>query len=381
MADGMILTNARLALGDEIVAGTLSVSASGHILSVDQGGTSARGAVDCGGDLLAPGLIELHTDNLERHLSPRPGVDWPRDAAILAHDSELAGCGVTTVFDALRVGSFRDGRRHSAPYARELATGILGMRSAGNLKISHHLHLRAEICSETLMEELDGFSTADRVGILSIMNHTPGQRQFADIARYRRYMTGKHGLTEAEVDSSLENLRNLESRVGERHEDAAVAAAARLGATLASHDDTEPHHVDRSASRGVRVAEFPTTLRAAEACRRAGMAVMMGAPNMVRGESHSGNVSASELAGEGLLDMLSSDYAPSSLLLGAARLARIKGDLAGALAAVTSAPAAAAGFGDRGRIAEGLRADLVRVREVGEFLRPVSSWCLGRRVS
>ena len=376
-----VLTNARIVLEDAVVDGTVVLS-DGAIRSVDHGRTTIPGAVDCEGDLLMPGLVELHTDNLERHIQPRPGVDWPHAAAILAHDRELASCGITTVFDALRVGTLRSstGMGYEA-YARDLATEIMTMRAKGALKISHHLHLRAEICSQNLADELDSFGPEDLVGLLSLMDHTPGQRQFADPEKLRAYIQGKKGLTADQFEVYCDELRGYQHAFGAAHEAAALAAAARLGATLASHDDTTEAQVAASAEHGVALAEFPTTEAAAVACRGHGIAVMMGAPNVIRGGSHSGNVAAADLAGAGLLDILSSDYVPSALLLAATRLADLTRDLPGALAAVTAAPARAVGLSDRGRVAPGLRADLLRMRIQDGFPGIQSVWCAGERVA
>ena len=198
-----VFANAELVLPEGVVRGALTV-AHGRIVAIAAGASVPAGALDCGGDLLAPGLIELHTDNLERHIEPRPKVKYPHEAAILAHDAELAGCGITTVFDALRVGSLPSRTKGNyAEYARGLADAILGLRAAGVLKISHRLHLRAEICSETLGAELARFGAADQVGILSLMDHTPGQRQFRDMTQLRHYLAGKHGFTEAEFEAHV----------------------------------------------------------------------------------------------------------------------------------------------------------------------------------
>ncbi len=358
----LVLANATLVLPGETLRGNLVV-ADGRIAALDTGGGVPRSALDCEGDYLAPGLVELHTDNLERHISPRPKVDWPHHAAILAHDAELAGTGITTVFDALRVGSITSGAREDyRRYARSLADEIGSMRAAGVLRISHRLHLRAEICSETLAEELGEFGPDDRVGIVSLMDHTPGERQFADIGKFEQYVRGKHGMPKSAFDAYVDELRVLKNRVGPAHEAAAVAAARRLGAVLASHDDTTEVHVAASCAHDVRLAEFPTTEAAARASRAAGIAVMGGAPNLIRGGSHSGNVAAEALARAGLLDILSSDYVPAALLCAAVRLGAIWSDMARAIATVTAAPADAVGLDDRGRLAPGLRADLVRFR-------------------
>jgi len=328
-----------------------------------------------------PGLIELHTDNLERHIQPRPGVDWPHAAAIIAHDAELAGVGITTVFDALRVGSLISRSQGAREYARGMADEILAAREAGMLRISHRLHLRAEVCSETLTQELERFGPADRVGIVSLMDHTPGQRQFADLAQYRRYLRGKYGLSEDEFLAHVEAQRALGDRVRSAHEAAAVSAARRFGAALASHDDTTEGHVAASAAQGVALAEFPTTATAAGACVAQGIAVMMGAPNLIRGGSHSGNVAARDLAEAGLLDILSSDYVPSALLGGALMLGDQWGDTARGIATVTQGPARAVGLNDRGTLTEGLRADVIRVRRFGAAGAVRGTWVAGVRVA
>jgi alpha-D-ribose 1-methylphosphonate 5-triphosphate diphosphatase len=376
-----ILANAQLVLPDEVLLGSLKIC-DGQIVAIEAGRQVPPGAMDCGGDLVMPGLIELHTDNLERHLQPRPKVDWPHSHAILAHDAELAAVGITTVYDALRVGSIvSGGKTNYGEYARLLADEILAMRAAGHLRISHYLHLRAEVCSETLVAELDKFGAEDRIGIVSLMDHTPGQRQFSDINQLRTYLSGKHGLTEPEFQAHVAALQTLSARIGAEHETAAVMAARRFGAVLASHDDTTAAQVATSAAHGVQFAEFPTTEQAAAACRAQGIAVMMGAPNLIRGGSHSGNVAALALAGADLLDVLSSDYVPSALIGGALMLGDVWGNIARGVSTVTSAPARATGLSDRGRLEIGLRADVIRVARIGQAGSVRCVWVQGARVA
>lgn len=375
------LANAHLILPDGEMRGQITLLGD-QIVDITEGATVPDGAVDCGGDVVSPGLIELHTDNLERHIRPRPAVHWPHAAAIVGHDAELASCGITTVFDAIRVGSInRQGGAGLSRYARELADELWAIRSKGALKISHHLHLRAEVCSDTLIEELAQFGEEDRVGIVSLMDHTPGQRQFADLKQYEIYMKGKHGLSQQSFEEHVSTRQALGTHVRDAHEAAAVAAAGRFGAVLASHDDTTVGHVERSAGYGIALAEFPTTLAAAEACRESDIAVMMGAPNLIRGGSHSGNVAATDLADAGLLDIMSSDYVPSALLYSALRLGEIWGDLARAMATVTTAPARASGMNDRGALAVGKRADVIRFRTLGGVPILQSVWSAGTRVA
>lgn len=375
-----ILANATLVLPAETLRGQIRLR-DGIIADIAGGAQLPVGAIDCGGDLVLPGLIELHTDNLERHLQPRPRAYWPHQAAIIAHDAELAAMGITTVFDALRVGSIvSDPEANYGEYARELASEIMGLRAQGALRISHFLHLRAEICSETLVDEMARFGPEDRVGIVSLMDHTPGERQFRDLSKLRDYYTGRFAMTDAMFETHVAQMTALRDRLGERHERTAVAEARRYGATLASHDDTTAAQVAVSAAHGVHFAEFPTTEEAAHACRDHGILVMMGAPNLVRGGSHSGNVAAAALANEGLLDILSSDYVPSSLLTGALMLGDQWGDLARGVATVTQAPARATGLADRGRLQVGARADVIRVARIGTAAAVRGTWVQGRRV-
>jgi alpha-D-ribose 1-methylphosphonate 5-triphosphate diphosphatase len=375
-----ILANAMLVLPNEVIHGAIRVQ-DGQIAAIDAGGSVPQGAIDCEGDLLMPGLIELHTDNLERHIEPRPRVNWPHASAIIAHDAELASVGITTVFDALRVGSVVSNKKANyGEYARLLADEILDLRATGALRISHFLHLRAEVCSETLIDELAKFGPDDRIGIVSLMDHTPGQRQFRDLTQLRAYVCGKHGLSETEFESHVADQVALSQRLGAAHEAAAVTETRRFGAVLASHDDTTAEQVAISARHGAHLAEFPTTVEAARACHDHGIKVMMGAPNLIRGGSHSGNVAAHKLAEADLLDILSSDYVPSALLSAALMLGDLWGDVARGMRTVTSAPAAAVGLQDRGQLTLGARADLIRVARVGGAAALRGTWVQGRRV-
>ncbi|WCR11694.1 alpha-D-ribose 1-methylphosphonate 5-triphosphate diphosphatase [Paracoccus stylophorae] len=371
-----VLTNARLILPERVMNGHI-VLRDGKIAELGDGPAHGH---DMQGDFVAPGLVELHTDNLERHIRPRPQVDWPHPQAILAHDAELAGTGITTVFDALRVGSIR-WRPNYGAYARALSREIDAVRAAGLLRISHHLHLRAEICSETLVEELAQFGPGDRVRLVSIMDHTPGQRQLRDVTLARKFIAARSGMSADEVVDFDRRLRALRADKGPENEKAAFDFARAVGAVVASHDDTTKDHVASSAARGIRLAEFPTTPEAARACRDHGIRIVMGAPNLIRGGSHSGNVDAATLARDDLLDIVSSDYVPAALLNAGLLLARLWDDLPRGVATITATPADAVGLADRGRLAPGLRGDLIRFRvhEDAAVLR--GTWVAGARVA
>jgi len=374
-----ILTNARLVLRDEVIAGSLAMQ-DGRIAAIGSG--SAQGE-DTDGDFLIPGLVELHTDNIEKNLRPRPGITWPSAlAAILAHDTACAGAGITTVYDSISVGEYSDapGRR---AFLKLSVDGIKQGMTAGAFRADHRVHLRCELPDPGLLGMLEPFWEEPLFSLISLMDHTPGQRQWRDMESYRVYLTPRllPGETfEQRVADRIETGQKLVPVHRREVLDRWRAKGADL--PIASHDDTTLEHVAEATADGIAIAEFPTTLEAARALHAAKIGVVMGAPNVVRGGSHSGNVSALDLAAEGLVDGLSSDYAPFSLLH-AAYLLHQRGHLSlpAAIAAVTAAPAAMARLPDRGRLAEGLRADLVRVRLVDSVPVVRAVWREGRRVA
>jgi alpha-D-ribose 1-methylphosphonate 5-triphosphate diphosphatase len=213
------------------------------------------------------------------------------------------------------------------------------------------------------------------------MDHTPGQRQWTNIEQARVYYCGKKGWSDEKFERSVTESKELQEQNAVPNRRYFVEYCRVRGIPLASHDDTLPEHVEQAHGEGVAISEFPTSVEAAQAARTKGMAIVMGAPNVVRGGSHSGNVAALDLARRGLLDALSSDYVPASLLMAAFQLTGAAGfSLPQALATVSLNPARAAGLADRGEIAPGLRADLVQVRLVSEQPVVRAVWREGRRV-
>ena len=362
-APELSLANARLVLVDEVVTGSLQVR-QGRIAAVDTGTAVPLGALDLAGDYLLPGLVEIHTDNFERHLMPRPKVNWPELPALLAHDAEIAAAGITTVFDALGVGEAdTDSLRGSA------WTGVVDTlqrcMDRGLLRADHHFHVRCELPAPNTIDLFAPFFDNPRVGIISLMDHTPGQRQWEDLTHAKVYYLGKKGWSEEKFLRKVAEAAEMQERYVRPHRRHFVDYARGRGIALASHDDTTLAHVEEAHAEGASVSEFPTTELAARAARERGMATVMGGPNVVRGGSHSGNVAASHLARLGLLDILSSDYVPGSLLTAALQLVD-EGHmgLPQAVATVTRNPARSVGLHDRGELAVGLRADLVQVRVV-----------------
>lgn len=373
----LVLTNARIVLADTVLDGSVRVD-GGIITDI---GPSSRTGHDLDGDYLIPGLVELHTDHLETHFAPRPKVRWNPVAAVQAHDAQIAASGITTVLDALRVG-MDEHADLGATEMKTLADAISAGNAAGRLRAEHHIHLRCEVSAPDCLESFAVLQDDPQVRLASLMDHAPGQRQFASADAYRVYYQGKLKMSDAALDDFIQR-RNAESIAHAGPHRRAIAEICRdKGIVIASHDDATRDHVEEAITLGTEVAEFPTTLEAAKASRQAGMAILMGGPNVVRGGSHSGNVSARALAEAGLLDILSSDYIPFSMLQSAFSLAdNVEAiSLARAIQMVTKRPAEAAGFHDRGEVAIGKRADFVQVRVEDGIPIVRTVWRQGRRV-
>jgi alpha-D-ribose 1-methylphosphonate 5-triphosphate diphosphatase len=359
MNASLIFKNAKMVLPNEVVHGSLFAD-NGRISAV-AGDTSAMAAVDLGGDYLLPGLVEMHTDNFERHLMPRPKVHWAELPALLAHDAEIAAAGITTVFDALGVGDADSESLRGKAWNDVLAT-IDNCTQQGLLRADHHLHVRCELPAPNTIDLFEPFQGHPRLSLISLMDHTPGQRQWENIEQARIYYTGKKGWSQQKFEQQVVLASQLQAEYSEPHRQYFVDYSRTHGIALASHDDTTPAHVQQAHAEGASMSEFPTTVAAAREAHKHGLRNVMGGPNVVRGGSHSGNVAAVDLARLGLLDILSSDYVPGSLLSAVMCLVE-QGVMTWpqAVATVTSTPAHATGLTDRGAIEAGLRADLIQV--------------------
>lgn len=371
------LVNAHLLTPDDFGASELAVT--GGLISDATGAGAAE--IDCEGDFLIPGLIDLHTDNIEHHFHPRPGVTWPSPlAAALAHDSQILAAGITTVFDSLSLGDYDS----AGARTRMLSSAIGGIdqaRAAMALRVEHFFHFRCELSDGGLLPIIEKHIENPWLRLLSMMDHTPGQRQWHNTALYREFRRKKNN----RVWSDAEWADYLAER---RAQQAAFVPAARAVITahgrekqirLASHDDTTVDDVAQSVADGITISEFPTTLEAARAARAQGQTIVMGAPNVVLGGSHSGNVGAMELARDGLLDALTSDYVPSSLLHAAFLVGQERGNLAEGVRLVTETPARMAGLSDRGTLRPGARADILRVRMIDDVPVLQGVWVAGVR--
>lgn len=374
-----IYTNYRLQLPDQEVLGTLLVR-DGKIADI-QPGVMTLGE-DGQGDYLLPGLIELHTDNLERCMSPRPGIRWPLEAAAVYHDRDLASAGVTTVCDAIAIGDVNAASPRLTNFGPMIDVISQGQAS-GRFCVEHRIHLRCEIAYEKVYQITEQYIDNSLLSMISLMDHTPGQRQFIRIDKFKEYYMGKHGVTATEIEDFIIMRQEQQKIHAHKNRQALVNLAHTKGISLASHDDATVDHVQEAVEDKVVLAEFPTTVEAAQAAHQAGLQVLMGAPNLVLGGSHSGNVSAMELVLSDLVDVISSDYVPQSLLQSLFIIARKTGKpIYEAMGLFTSNPAQAIHlFDNRGSLEIGKRADLITVHDDGIVPRLMSTICAGRRIS
>ena len=356
-----ILTGAVLVLPDSMLLGSV-VLRGAYIAQVQPGRSAAAGALDLAGDYLLPGVVDLHSDNLERQAQPRSTARWPSRSALLSHDAQCAAAGITSVLDALCVGNspgFEDGRVRTF---RDAVADLDVLAGTGLLKAEHLLHLRCEISAGDMQELFDPVAEHPLVRTVSLMDHCPGFGQYADLDFYRG-LRRREGAEDAAVERDIARAQAERARMRAPNRRAVLRRLAGRTIALASHDDRTEAEVAENAADGIRISEFPVTMEAAVAARGQKMEVVVGAPNIVRGGSHSGNVAAADLVRTGAADAFASDYVPASLVEAAFRCAAAERiALPAAVRLITDKPAQMAKLRDRGRIAPGLRADLVRVR-------------------
>ncbi|MEG3223723.1 alpha-D-ribose 1-methylphosphonate 5-triphosphate diphosphatase [Vibrio gigantis] len=376
----MIITNVNLVLENEVVRGSVELR-DGVIANMSDSTSQLPGAFDGENGFLMPGLIELHTDNLEKYFTPRPKVNWPPLSAMSAHDTQLIGSGITTVLDAVALGDYRDGNRQEN--LDQFINTVAESQKRGLTRAEHRIHLRCEVPHSTTVGLFERYVNMPEVQLVSVMDHAPGQRQFVNLDKYRTYYQGKYNMTDAEMAVYEKDQVAQSERWSKQNRDEITRQCRDLNIPTASHDDATSAHVTESKELGMVIAEFPTTVEAAKRSHELGLKVMMGAPNVIRGGSHSGNVAAHELASLGVLDILSSDYYPVSLLDAVFTLVndeRNHLDMAQAVQLATLNPAQALGLNDRGVIAEGKRADLLLAHRIDDHQLVSRVWREGKKV-
>ena len=375
----IVLANARLVLDDTVLEGSL-VLRGDSIASFSPGRSSTPGALDMEGDFVIPGVVDVHTDNLERQVQPRSNARWPSRSAMLAHDAQCAAAGVTTVLDALCIGDLGFDKERIKTF-QDAVVDLDSLADTGLLKSEHFLHLRCEVPARDVLDLFDPVADHARVRMISLMDHSPGVGQYANLDFYRA-LRRKDGTPDDYIERRIEELQEQRHRYREPNRRALLDRVAGRDVAIASHDDRTEEEIAENARDGILISEFPVTMLAAKAARRHGMKVIAGAPNIVRGGSHSGNVSAAELVRAGAVDAFASDYVPASLVEAAFQCVGEAGiSLPDAVALITERPARMAGLPDRGRLAPGLRADVVRVRVHDGMPVVRQVWRAGERVA
>ncbi len=373
----MWLSNFTLVLPDEIVShGSLRVE-DGVIAEI-RPEPVANAAIDGGGRLLMPGFVDLHGDMVEREIAPRPNAPMPIDFSIHELDKKLAAAGVTTAFAAV---SFATESVYGHVRSLETTSAVIeGInRLQDDLLIDHRVHARYEITNVGAAPALEKLLEAGHVDMVSLTDHTPGQGQYNNIQSYILSIAERRAISEemaAEMVAKRIEMRNnpdIEIKLKQ-----VVDLALKHKLSLASHDDDSAEKVAQMHDLGVTISEFPVTLPAAEEARRRGLWTLMGAPNALRGQSMSGNLSAIDAAAAGLLTVIAADYHPAAFVPGIFKIAD-RTSLPYAVAMATRNAARSAGLLDRGEIAVGQQADLVVV-EAGDVNRIRATFRKGRFV-
>lgn len=350
----MWLSDLTLVLPDRVTHGDLRIE-SGLIAEI-------RETEGTGGLTAMPGFIDMHGDMIEQELEPRARVDFPMQVALHALDARLAAAGVTTAYAAVSFSrGARDGERRSYEHTSQVIRDLAAVRGAA--RVDHRIHARFDITFDNAIGVLRDLLDRGHVDLVSMMDHTPGQGQYRNLEIHIKNKAAHHGISETEarqmVATKIAETQNAQVNLLSNMK--AVSQMCRdHGVALASHDDDTVEKTELMADLGAVIAEFPVTVEAAETAIARGMMTAMGAPNAMRGQSYSGNLSARDAHAQGLLSMLAADYHPATLLPALRELSKNDpGGFAGAVRLATANPARALGLMDRGEIAVGKRADLV----------------------
>jgi len=355
-----IITNAKIVMPDRILNGSVVIE-NGKIEKITSDKIEGDNIIDAKGKFLLPGLIDIHGDDLEKEISPRPSVNFPMDFALINLDRKTAACGITTKLHAIAYFEDELKGRHPAK-SKEILKTLNRLRD--KLLVNNLIHARCEISSDIsdILQVIDD----PCVKLISIMDHTPGQGQFKNIEDYKAYHKRVYGLKEEEIERILNRKREHDKMSNLRK---VLDKAHKTGIPIASHDDDTDKKVEFFHSLGIEISEFPVTLEAAKKAKELGMIISMGAPNVVRGRSSTGNLSAIEAIKHNLVDVLCSDYSAEAMLYAPFILERKKlMTLNEAVNLVSLNPARAIGMDDEvGSIEPGKQADLIIVDKIDEI--------------
>ncbi|USK35083.1 alpha-D-ribose 1-methylphosphonate 5-triphosphate diphosphatase [Bacillus sp. F19] len=367
----MKIYHAKIVTPENVIEnGTIEIL-EGKIASINEGEPKAIGFedIDAAGRWVLPGLVDSHSDAIELELEPRPSSTFPIEISFFELEKKLVGEGITTIYHSLSLME-----ENAKKWIRQNDTVLqviddIKRLSAGKQLIRHKTHLRYEITNTVAVEDVKKMMKDGKIDQLSFMDHTPGQGQFRDLEVHKRLLMEHRHFTEEEAKQVIEDSKLLPKLNGEILAELSELAA-EYNIPLASHDDDTLEKIDLVKSWNAVISEFPIELDVAVKAKEEGLYVVMGAPNALLGKSHSNNVSALEAVQNGAVDILCSDYYPSSLLHAAFKLYKEGMPIYQAFNMVSLNPAKALGMEmEIGSIEEGKLADLIIISEEG--VRPV----------
>ncbi len=317
-------------------------------------------AIDLGERRIVPGFVDLHGDAIEKEIEPRPGARFPTAMAVVELDKKLSMAGVTTMYHAIGFNDEELSKGRGTQQSRELIEEIYEANKK-HLGVDNLVHARFEITSETSLQVIKDLIAQKKVDMLSIMDHSPGQGQFKTLESWKKYHLAAYEIDAEDVDEYIKT-KTSKDKVGIVED--LVQYGLNHDIAVLSHDDDCEEKLNTLKNLGVTFSEFPLSIEVAKLAKNMNISTGMGAPNVVRGGSQSGNIAARELVKEGVCDYLCSDYHPASLLMSPYRLKEdVNLELEDGFAMISSTPARLAGLGDRGVIAEGKKADIVIIDE------------------
>ena len=369
------LVRARIILAHDIIADGSVLIEDGVIRDICPT-TAPHGSheIDLSGNDLLPGLIDLHSDAIEHEVQPRPKTFLPFELAVRQADRLFAAVGITTAYHSLSFWGDGEGCRSNAfneAFSRQIVR--IGERSL----VDNRVHARFEITNTPGLEQILGLIQDDTVSLVSIMDHTPGQGQYPEEQPFRDFCLST-GMTNAEVDVVLSNKKRAQLQSGPSIETLSQQVRQH-GLPFASHDDDLPHRIPEHVARGITIAEFPMNFASSQAASDHDLTVLVGSPNVMRGQSTGSGPRALDLIDRAGANALCSDYVPGTILPAIYKIAEeLDWPLWRATQLGTLNPAAGAKLTDRGEIEVGRRADLIEVHQERNWPVVRRLWSAGR---
>lgn len=350
-----ILSNAHIVTSTDDFYGSLVIE-KGIITNIIKD-RFYKHSIDLQGAWLIPGIIDIHSDYLEKEFFPRPNTGFPNELAMRHLDYRAATSGITTLFNGV---SFRENESQSRDVAKAIKTcqKMEEFKKHKYFMINHYIHARLDTTCEELLNHIDEILSFESLKLAVYNDHTPGQRQFRNLDFYADWVTSGGKLSRDEVLQSVSVIQKEASEKDYVQGDL-YHRLKNMPIRLGSHDDTTEEHIDLAIEHGASISEFPTTMEAARYAKKKNLMVVMGAPNLILGYSQSGNISCQQAIEENLVDILCSDYHLPAMLSASWKLVKNGWSPHQAINLISLNPAKAIGLNKQiGSIKIGKKADL-----------------------